>query len=399
MVRREDREHREHARLAPSGAAQWMNCPGSVNFLDMLGIDDSGGQAAAEGTIMHSFCESALREGRDAYDFVGQTREHEGFRLELTDETADLMQDGLDYIESIPGKLYIERRVDLARWMPGQFGTLDVGIAGRDLITIFDWKWGYQPVKAIKNVQLRIYGLGFWENFARHVTKATRFRFVIWQPFAPGGGGEWEVDLDDLLEFGKEVKKAAEATYPLDAPRIPGPVQCQYCEGAKQMLCKEYAEYNMAMIVEDFDDMDERISLGVGPRLNTAITPERRAFILRHKAMFEKFLERLHAEALDDALKGFPTPNQKAVYGRKSRRKWRDEADADERLSRSLGEDRFAPRKLMSPAMVEKVLPEKIYAKLDELIDHGEPKPILVDLDDAREPIQTIVDLFEDLDD
>lgn len=373
-----------------------MLCPGSVNFLDDIDEDGTEGAAPAEGTILHSFCESALVSGNDAYHYVGEVREHDGHRLELDDELADMMQDGLDYLDSLPGKLFVEHRVDLKRWMPGQFGTLDAGIAGKRLITIFDWKWGFLPVSPIRNVQLQIYGLGFWDNIARHITDATTFRLVIWQPRAPGGGGEWDVDLDELLAFGKELKEKAAATYGKSAPRIPGPTQCRFCDGARQMRCKEYVEYNMGLIVEDFDELDADIETGIPLKLRAkGITPERRGYILEHRPMIEKFLDRLHAQALDDALKGQPTPGQKAIYGRRPMRRWKDKAVAEARLTTTMGDDAFS-RKIKTPAQVEKELPPKIYAKLAGLIEQGDPKPTLVSVDDARPAIPPITDLFDD---
>jgi hypothetical protein len=372
-----------------------MRCPGSVNFIESIEDDPAEGTHAAEGTILHSFCEDALRSGKDAYDFVGETREHDGFKLELDDELADMMQAGLEYIDGISGKLFIEHKVNLDRWMPGQFGTLDVGICGRKRITIFDWKWGMQPVSPIKNEQLQIYALGFWDNIARYHTDATNFRLVIWQPRAPGGGGEWDTTLDELLEFGRELKRKAKATYGKDAPRIPGPVQCRWCEGAKSLKCKEYADYNLSLIYEDFDELDRDVEDGLPPRLSTAITPERRGFILQHRPMFEKFLDRLQAQALDDALKGLPTPGQKAVEGRTPPRKWKDPEKAKERLERLLGEDAYT-KKLKTPTQIEKELPKKFFDKLSELIERGQPKPVLVSIDDARPAIPPISDLFDD---
>jgi len=395
---------RAHARRPPSAASRWLHCAGSVNFIDELDEDGEGGMVAAHGTILHSFCEDALRDGRPSYDYVGETREHEGFTLELTDELADMMQAGLDYIDDLPGKLYIEHQVRLDKWMPGDFGTLDVGIIGKRRITIFDWKWGFLPVSAVENEQLMIYALGFWYYIARHLTDVEDFRLIIWQPRAPGGGGEWDVSLAQLLKFAERLKIAAEATVDPDAPRTPGTKQCMYCPGAKMRQCPEYDAFNLALVIQDFDELDERMELGVGPRLprSVQLTPERRSYILEHRPMFEKWFERLHADALDDALRGDRTPGLKAVYGRNPARKWKGEDPENSpvgiSLKKALGEEAFT-RKLLSPAQAEKALPGKLFAKLGEHIDKGQPKPTLVSEHDARPAIAPLHDLFDDLDD
>lgn len=394
----EQTEDRAHARLGPSSASRWLRCPGSVNFLEDNEAEDGGGVPAAEGTILHSFCEDALNQNLDAYSFVGETREHDGFKLTLDDDLADMMQAGLDVIDTLPGKLYVEYRVKLDRWMPGQFGTLDVGLAGKKRIHIWDWKWGFGPVDPVENDQLRIYALGFWDNVARHVTDATDFTLHIWQPRAPGGGGSWNTTLDELLEFGKYVKKQAAATYGKDAPRIPGPKQCQWCDGAKALTCPEYAAYNMALVVADFDDLDDRMEMGVPPRMPKFedLTPERRSYIIEHKAMFIKFLERLERDTLDDALKGRTTPGLKPVAGRTPPAKWKNEEAARPVLERALEEEAYR-KKLITPSQASKLLPGKIFAKLSDFIERGDPKPILVSEHDSRERLKPLEDEFEDL--
>lgn len=367
-----------------------------MNFL--ADVEDEGGIPAAEGTILHSFCEDCLRDDREAHELVGEVREHEGHKLELTEELAELIQVGLDEISMIPGKLFIERKVDLGLWMPGQFGTLDVGIVGRERIHIWDWKWGYLPVSPVENEQLMLYALGFWEGIARHKTDAVDFRLHIFQQRAPGGGGEWDVTLDRLLEFGREAKAKARATYADDAPRIPGPKQCIYCDGARSLTCPEYSEYHLKLIVDEFDEMDERIELGVGPRLrpSSQMTPERRSFILENWPSISKWYERLHADALDDAMKGLPVPGLKAVMGRNPPRKWADPEAVEPALQRALDADAYT-KKLVSPTQAEKLLSPRLYSKLaNEHLAKQEPKPTLVSDQDSREAVASIIDLFDD---
>ena len=106
---------------------------------------------------------------------------------------ADALQPGIDQILEYSGKMFVEERLDLGRWMPGQFGTLDCGIAGEELIVISDLKYGSGvPVQAVKNTQQMIYALGFWDQFARHITDAKQFLIIIDQPRNAGGGGEWQ---------------------------------------------------------------------------------------------------------------------------------------------------------------------------------------------------------------
>lgn len=407
---------RAHARLGPSAAARWIACPGSVNFIDDLDEPDQAGDAAAEGTILHYVAEQCLLHDETPYDWLGKSislsdiaewsgngdggiDETNDYALTFDDDMADGIMSGLDRIDDIPGKLFVEKRLDLSRWLPDQFGTSDVGIVGKKRITVFDWKFGFNAVSPVENPQLMIYALGFWDNYARHISDAEEFRLIIWQPRAPGGGGEWDVSLDELLDFGKKVKKAGRATEDADAPRIPGLKQCEgcYCPGARKMLCPEYLDFNLRNIVDDFDALDREIDHDLPlrtPRLG-GMSVKRMVHLAKHKPMITKFLDRIHQHLMDAAQKGLPTPGLKLVEGRSPPRKWKDPLEVEPELASALGEDAFT-RKVVSPTQAEKMLPPKRYAKLKPYVDHGEKKPSLVDEHDARPAYRTVADEFND---
>lgn len=386
-----------HARLSPSSSARWLLCPGSVNFIE--GLEDEAGEAADEGTILHSFMEDCLLKDLNPIDLIGERREHNGYSYELDDEMADLMLDALDRIDEIPGKLFVEKRLDLSRWLPKQFGTSDIGIVGKKRITVWDHKFGFNAVSPVENPQLMIYALGFWDNYARHISDAEDFRLIIWQPRAPAGGGEWDVTLDELLDFGKRLKKAGEATRDPDAPRMPGLKQCEgcYCPGARKMLCPEYVDFNLSLLKDEFEDLDREAEYGLPLRLPPLknLSVERMVHLARHNPMVTKFFDRIHQHLMDQALKGLPTPGLKLVEGRSPPRKWKDPLEVEPELAQALGDDAFT-HKIISPTQAEKLLPGKRYARLKVHVDHGEKKPSLVDEHDARPAYKTVVDEFLD---
>ncbi|MEL4071682.1 DUF2800 domain-containing protein [Ochrobactrum sp. GPK 3] len=389
-------EERAHARLGPSSAKRWLRCPGSVQLIQSLGDIDTGGEAADEGTIFHSIMETCLKEDVDAYDFVGEKMSYGVVTLTITDEHADMLQEGLDRINEIPGTLYVEKRLDLGRWMPGQFGTMDVGIIGKRIGTVWDHKFGFLPVPAVDSDQGRLYGLGFYDRYIRdYYPKIDKMRIIIWQPRSPGGGGEWTISIDELLDFGDWVKKKAKETYGPCPKRVAG-LHCEetYCPGAKLLACDTYEKFNLDMIIDDFDEMDEaaELDLPMRPKKVDLISPERRSFIVKNRAVINKFLDRLHASALDDALKGNPVPGLKAVEGRSPPRKWKDEELAEARLLDVVSEAKLFTKKLISPTAAEKLMSEREYAKLKRLVDHGQKKPVLVPAEDERLAVPTIID-------
>lgn len=389
---------RAHAKFGPSTLARALRCPGSGNFIEALDDEDSAGVIADEGTILHSFAEDCLTNNLDPYDLVGQQRSYNGYTYELTEDDAKGIQEGLDVIDDIPGKLFVERRVNLSAWMPDQFGTCDIAVIGKRLITIADWKFGYLPVSPVDNEQLMAYALGMWDNLAADITAADKFRLIIFQPRAPGGGGEWEISLNDLLAFGDRLTALSKAAVMPDAPRFAGEKQCMYCPGAKTRTCPEYDKFNLDMIVRDFDELDDGIDCDLPLRLTPPklLTPERRSHLIKHRGMITKYLDRLHAEMLDDAIKGWPTPGFKAVEGRSPARRWIDSIDAEEALLDILPRGQVYTRKVITPTQAEKLISDSQYQELSTHIDRGERKPSLVPVEDARPALRNVADEFND---
>lgn len=380
-----------HARLAPSAADSWMVCAGYPNAV--AGIPDRATIYAAQGTVAHRIDELCLTLGLEAADFIGAKMSADGFSFDVTEEWAEHLQPGLDRVEELGGEMFVEYRVNLSHWMPGQFGTLDTGLVRPDLIVIRDLKFGEGvPVSPVENRQLMLYALGFWRNVARHRTAAKRFLLIIDQPRASGGGGEWPVTLDELLQFGEEVKAAAKRTEDPNAPRTASAKGCLFCPA--KGTCAEFWRFNLDLVGMSFDDLD-----GEGePNLPRALTAERRSYVVRHASMFRTWLDGLHEDTLADALAGRPTPGLKAVNGRKPARRWNDEAEAEDALERVLSREQIFTKKLISPAQAEKLISGlRRHKRLSALVDYGSPKPVLVPEADERPAVKATADKFDDL--
>lgn len=384
-----------HARLSPSSADRWMVCPGSVAKSDKYPNEET--EFAAEGTVFHALAEDALLFGVNPRQFIGQKRQQGEFEFEITEEMVEHLEPGLDRLADLGGKLYIETKVDLGHWLPGQFGTLDVGIIRPDEIVIFDWKYGQGvSVSPVDNTQLKIYALGFWENIAQHVTKATKFRIMIWQPRIPMGGGEWTTTLEELLAFGEEVRAAGVETYKENAPLVASEKGCYWCPAKND--CAAFAEYNLDLLGIHLDDLDALIEGGEDMPLpdDDSLTPEQRTYIIRHTKMITGWLDGLHARVLTDYQHGRPTPGMKAVSGRRPARAFTD-VDTVVPIIKQYIDDPFT-HKLMSPAQVEKVAGKRAMSELEEHIQQGDAKPVLVSEADPRPALPPIVDLLDHTD-
>lgn len=374
-----------HARLSPSAASGWMTCPAYPRMNE--GLPDETSEFAAEGTFAHEISDFCLTLGMEPFDFIGQRSVTEGFEFEWDDDDADQLYPGLEWVreQSEGGKFYGEHRVDLSNWLgDNQFGTLDRGIVRPDLIIISDLKWGRGiPVSPVRNKQLQIYALGFWWNVARHVSAATDFLIHIDQPRCQGGGGEWRTTLNELLAFGEQAKAAALLTHDPAAPCVASADGCLWCKRRSAPGgCDTFAEYQLDLVGQSFDDLDSEDA----PELPSLLTPARRSFVLRHRKLFERWLDDLHEHCLNDALAGNPTDGLKAVEGRKSPDKWTEKDAAEAVLLAILGDKSFT-KKLITPTQCGKMVSSEQAVEIRKLVTVGEKKTVLVPEEDAREAI------------
>lgn len=370
--------------------------------------EDRTSEFAAEGTVAHHVRELCLAFGFEPEDFIGDELGADGFMFTVGHEMAEALRPGIEWVLSRPGKVVNEMQVSLDRWLPGQFGTLDVGILEPDRIVINDLKYGAGvPVSPDENEQLMLYALGFWDNVARHETKTKDFLLVIDQPRAIGGGGEWEVSLEELLEFGERARKTFDLIFPeelregiddpFEWPINPdthlkaGEKQCQWCRA--KGFCDELARHNLDLMSAKFDDLDgDELTL----KEIDQFTPARRARLVAQKDLISKWLDAAHAVVMADALAGRPTPGLKAVTGRRGAKAWKDEERAAQFLLKRVTKQlAFTEPKLITPTQAEGLIPKELHRRMSRLWEQADGKPALVSEDDKK-PALTLADKFED---
>lgn len=374
-----------------------MTCPGAIRLTEHL--PDTTSVFAAEGTALHQVRAECLELGLDPPDFLGQKLKVEGFEFEVTEDWPRWLQPGIDWVREQPGVMFVEEKVDLSRWMPGQFGTADTLLVTANCMTVNDFKGGAGEVVDVEeNWQLLIYALGAWDNFGRHVAPDAgpeyRVRLVIDQPRA-GGISVWETTLGYLLEFGERVRVAAERTYDPDAPLVASAKGCRWCP--IKATCGEHARFVLDLFSVKFEDLDDADMIGAPPALPSEVTVDRRSFIIQHASMFSKWLADLSAAALADALAGRPTPGLKAVLGRAGAREWRDEDEAAKALSGLLKPDQVFESKVISPTTAEKRLKTKQWEQVEGMVTRAPAKPTLAGITDKRPAIEPAATKFDDM--
>lgn len=405
----------EHARIGPSSLERVSLCPGSVRKTAHL--PRSSGRAAAEGTMLHDIAADCLEQGFEPWDFLGQTRTVEGHEFVLgEDKDADetdpqCMVDALDWIREQPGELFIEQRVSLDPWMPGQFGTLDVGIYTPTLLTLADWKFGWVLVRLEGNKQIRAYAIGFIKLLReRGYNIPKRIRLIIEQPRPPGAPRyfqPWEITLDELMGFTAELEAIWAAAEDPNAPLVAGISQCHWCEAKEQPGgCEAHSAFLLDLMGQKFENLDEPEALLELPAPGE-ISPARRSVLVRHKHMISGWLDDMAAATLEDGLAEQPTPGLKVVDGPLGNRFFTDMEAAEAILVAELADEAFT-KKLISPTKSETLFAPKsrknpgkpeVWEKLNALIDRPTGKPILVPEEDPREARRNAVSVFDDLTD
>lgn len=359
---------RKHARLAPSSAHRWMNCPGSIALSE--GLEESPSWFAAEGTAAHQVAERCLSGAWTPSRFLDTVERADGMNFTVDPEMVDGVQMYLDVCREIMGEsdeYAIEERLDVSSIVDGVYGTGDF-VAYRQAptrrATIVDLKYGRGvAVSVAANEQLLTYALGVAQRY--HNRGVDEVELVVVQPRAPHPDGpvrRWVTDIIGLHEHAMALQQAADKINSGEQELVPGD-WCQFCDATA--ICPA-----LANTVEDIVGNED-------PRMYDAETLAKKMLSLtvvkNWCAGVEKFA---HAEVV----RGKVLPGLKLVYKRAMRR-WKNEVEAIEWMG-LMGIEPY--EKVRSPAQVEMELPRKDRRIIAELAESRSSGTVLAPLDDPR---------------
>ena len=207
----------DNVRLSPSNSKMWINCPGSINFINSkIAENIPQSDFAEEGTVAHDLANILLTvDDEKLFDLVNS-------KHVLT---------YIDYVKNIKGTKFYEKKVDLSFLLGSErIGTIDCLVISENNkhLDIIDLKYGkYVKEVATNNSQLAIYALGAineyeWlyniETISLHIVQPRQDNISI-----------WDMSYEELISYGEYIKSKVEETKKQDAQIIPSADACRWC--------------------------------------------------------------------------------------------------------------------------------------------------------------------------
>lgn len=375
-----------HALLAPSSAARWLVCPGSVYFCK--NIPDIESEFASEGTAAHHLAETCLKEKVPARKFVGSNINASGIDFIVTKEFADLVQIYVDYvaISTEGNRALYEQRLPLEP-LTGEdnaFGTADAVIFNGEELVVIDLKFGRGvQVFAKENEQMMMYAAAAREEYSS-LGDFTKFKVVIVQPKLDHID-DWTFDVSVLDEFLTEVKLVAPIALAGGGELVPSEEGCRFCKG--KATCPALTEQVLAAASDSFDNLTELEESDISASMAAV-------------DMVEGWCRAVRAEVDRRLLNGMKVAGWKLVEGRKGARSWVDEDEVEKALkAMRLKQDEMYDFKLISPTKAEKLFKDnpRRWNTIAGLISQSQGKPSVAPSIDPRPEIGSAKDAFEEL--
>lgn len=372
----------KHATLAASASERWIPCPGSI--ARSRGCGKSSSWFAMEGTAAHALADTCLSQGLDAEQFTGDriyvhdeketaripARIEEGgkkeerlveggyVRFEVDDEMAEGVQLYLDAVRSkdpLGDQVRTEMYLDMS-WLHKELGgTADAHVLGDDgWIDLFDLKYGAGVVVEVNgNTQQKIYALGILHKH-EDVAKGVRMHIVQPRAFHVDGPVRMaEYTREELWEFGAELVAAANRTGEPDAELKAGG-HCRFCPG--KVGCPALEEKINEVARADF--ADEPPTMDRDGKLEVPKTADALSRAMSWIPVIDAWVKDVEGAVQRELEHGRVVPDWKLVRKKSNRRFVMEDGEVVRHMiavDAAKEEDCYAPRKIKSPAQMEKI--------------------------------------------
>ena len=358
----------DHAVLSASGSHRWLNCTPSARL--ELEFENTGSEAAREGTAAHTLCEHKLkralhmRSRRPVSDYDSDEME------ECTDAYVDFVMEQYEAAKQVceDPVILIEQRLDFSCYVPDGFGTGDFVIISDDKLHIIDFKYGMGVlVEAEDNPQMKLYALGALAVYDA-LYDISEVSMTIFQPRRENVS-TWTVSVTDLKAWAEtELKPKADMAYNGEGEYLPGE-WCTFCRAA--VRCRARAEEKLKLAQTEF-------------RMPPLLTDAEIEDILSILPDLTKWANEITAYALDAALNHGKEWNGFKVIEGRSVRKYRDE-DAVAEAAKAAGYRDIYRQTLIPLTEMQKLMGKDRFEDiLGGLIYKAPGKPTLAPKSDKR---------------
>lgn len=328
-----------HALLAPSSSAMWLECTPSA--MKNAAVADTSSSYAQQGTDAHTLCEYKVKKalGHRVRDPTEDLTYFDEEMAECSDTYCEFVMEQVETAKqncSDPLVL-VEQRLDFTRWVAESFGTADCIIVADGMLTVIDFKYGLGIlVEAEENPQMRMYALGAL-NLFESLYDIQTVRMIIFQPRRDNISIA-EITKEELLEWAEKILVPAAVLAANGEGEYKAGKHCQFCK--VKATCRKRAD------------------------------------------TFIGWVNDVKTYALEQAISGKEFPGYKIVEGRSNRRYTNDDAVAA--VVTDAGYDPFE-KKLMGVTAMTKLLGKKKFdTLLGSLIEKPKGKPTLVPDSDKR---------------
>jgi len=409
----------EHSKLmSPSASALWTVCTAMPQALIDANLAYQSSADADLGTLKHEYAEQIFLGLWDRKNIPDELVNFPGVDDPVMEWNEVLIAEeaATQLLKDVSDKAYIRTEMSVAMdgWRKDCFGTSDIvcydpcnPVTKQGKLYVVDYKFGRVRVNAFGNSQLGIYAIAAIETLEKIFPdirqKLGHVSMGVIQP-KTGRGYSASTELASAMYEWDEtfLKPAQKAVLSGETKFVPGP-HCsdKYCKLHRADKCP-HIQQEIQNVTDEFFNLDLGAIKAEPSRDNIDFFRK----LMKYDKLISKTIEKAWAVATDMALDGEKVEGFKLVLGQ-SRRKFKDEKDAEEFLRRKgIPKDQRYKSSLITAPQAEAVLKKE--GKLDsdrtkkafeDLIEWTEAKKVLVPEDDPREAVSfaTIQDEVDEM--
>lgn len=365
-------DNKKHSPIGASSMSRWARCPGSVRLSATVPPPPTS-KYAEEGTRAHELAELILK------GLTPKPEAHPKAMLEAVMVFVDAVRGDMRSVLACEGShIFIEHGFDLRFLHDDLWGTCDVAIyyPGAKHLQIWDYKHGAGiPVEVDGNEQCKYYGVGALLTIKvdGKPIEVRTVETIIVQPRCHHNDGPIRrktYPVQEIRDFADEIVRCAKATKAPNAPLVPG-THCRFCPAAG--VCTEVHNRALAVAREEFSPTPNGVS------------PEKLGELLDWIPKFKAWIAAVEDFAFNEANQNRAPKGYKLV-NKRGQRKWKDNVDAAIlELTLDIPREKLTETSLLSPAQVEKLLPQRSKKELEAFVDFSNPGRDLVPVSDKRE--------------